>query len=35
VATLQLAKALDQGGKPEEALPGAMAEFIEYYKQHR
>jgi hypothetical protein len=26
VATLQLAMALDQGGKPEEALPGAMAD---------
>ena len=34
-ATLQLAKALDQGGKPEEALPGAMAEFIAYYNQRR
>jgi|SRR5208283_1016279 len=32
-ATLQLAKVLDQRGKPEEALPGAMAEFIEHYNQ--
>jgi len=34
-ATPQLARALDQGGKPEEALPGAMAESIEYYNQRR
>ena len=35
VAALQLAKALDQGGEPEEALQGAMAEFIEYDNQRR
>jgi hypothetical protein len=32
VAPLQLAKALDQGGEPEEALPVAIAEFIEDYR---
>jgi hypothetical protein len=32
---LQLAKSLDQGGKPAEAPPGAMAEFYEYLNQCR